>query len=72
MLILLLCVNKLKMNSGAGLDVCVFNNVAVEQAWRSGCIMDCHATSRVQFPVKTVLKSSFTSFAKYCKWGCRL
>ena len=41
-------------------------------AWRSGGVMDCHATARVRFPVGPVYLSSFASFSRDSKCGCRL
>ena len=39
-----------------------------ELAWRSGNVMDCHATNGVRFPVGKVKKPSFTSLARDRKW----
>ena len=42
-------------------------SLEVELAWRSGSVMDCLATVRVRFPVGTVKKTSYTSFARDSK-----
>ena len=44
----------------------------LELAWRSGSVMDCHATAQGSIPGWNCVKLSFMSFEKDSKWGCRL
>ena len=41
----------------------------LELAWRSGSVMDCHATAWGSIPSGNGVKPSFTSFARDSKWG---
>ena len=51
----------------------IYINYVMELAWRSGNVMDWHATARGSIPGgNRVTKTCFTSFARDSKWGCRL
>ena len=60
------------------IEYCLLSNVTikgyVELAWRSGCVMDCHATARGSIPggkgVKTV-NGSAVSKRPRCRWDVK-
>ena len=47
-------------------------NMNAELAWRSGCVIECHATTRGSISGRDNEKTSFTSIARDNKWGRRL